>query len=217
MGYETACVLTLDGRRYRGTARLEQKDLAFRGEVRLDIPFSQIVELQARDGSLVFGFAGRRAAFEIGPAADKWAGRIANPPSRIDKLGVKAGMRVLVVGVDDPSLARDLDARGVSRVEGRAADLDAVFFGARSAVDLRRLPQMVSRLRPNGAIWVIRAKGRAAPVSEAESMAAGKRAGLVDVKVVSFSETHSAEKYVIPLAKRAAAKGGPAPRRTRTG
>ena len=33
-------------------------------------------------------------------------------------------------------------------------------------------------------------------------MAAGKRAGLVDVKVVSYSDTHSAEKYVIPVANR---------------
>ncbi len=33
-------------------------------------------------------------------------------------------------------------------------------------------------------------------------MAAGKRAGLVDVKVVSFSDTHTAEKFVIPVAKR---------------
>jgi len=33
-------------------------------------------------------------------------------------------------------------------------------------------------------------------------MAAGKHAGLVDVKVVSFSDTHTAEKFVIPVAKR---------------
>jgi len=33
-------------------------------------------------------------------------------------------------------------------------------------------------------------------------MSAGKRAGLVDVKVVSFSETHTAEKFVVPVAKR---------------
>jgi hypothetical protein len=33
-------------------------------------------------------------------------------------------------------------------------------------------------------------------------MRAGKRAGLVDIKVVSFSATHSAEKYVIPRADR---------------
>jgi hypothetical protein len=33
-------------------------------------------------------------------------------------------------------------------------------------------------------------------------MAAGKAAGLVDVKVVSFSDTHSANKFVIPKDKR---------------
>ena len=31
-------------------------------------------------------------------------------------------------------------------------------------------------------------------------MAAGKAAGLVDVKVVGFSPTHTAEKFVIPVA-----------------
>jgi hypothetical protein len=33
-------------------------------------------------------------------------------------------------------------------------------------------------------------------------MEAGHAAGLVDVKVVAFSETHTAEKFVIPVAKR---------------
>jgi hypothetical protein len=33
-------------------------------------------------------------------------------------------------------------------------------------------------------------------------MAAGKAAGLVDVKVVRFSETHTAEKFVIPKSRR---------------
>jgi hypothetical protein len=35
-------------------------------------------------------------------------------------------------------------------------------------------------------------------------MRAGQTAGLVDVKVVSFSDTLTAEKFVIPVAKRAA-------------
>jgi hypothetical protein len=33
-------------------------------------------------------------------------------------------------------------------------------------------------------------------------MTAGRAAGLVDTKVVRFSETHTAEKFVIPRAKR---------------
>jgi hypothetical protein len=33
-------------------------------------------------------------------------------------------------------------------------------------------------------------------------MDAGKAAGLVDTKVVSLSEAHTAEKYVIPVSRR---------------
>jgi hypothetical protein len=33
-------------------------------------------------------------------------------------------------------------------------------------------------------------------------MRAGKAAGLVDVKVVRFSEVHTAQKFVIPVANR---------------
>jgi hypothetical protein len=51
-------------------------------------------------------------------------------------------------------------------------------------------------------VWVIRPKGRP-DISERAVMAAGKAAGLVDVKVVSFSPTHTAEKFVIPVKARA--------------
>jgi hypothetical protein len=50
----------------------------------------------------------------------------------------------------------------------------------------------------HGAIWIIRPKGRP-EISERATMAAGKAAGLVDVKVVGFSPTHTAEKFVIPV------------------
>ena len=56
-------------------------------------------------------------------------------------------------------------------------------------------------LKRDGAIWVIRPKGHA-DISERDVMKAGKTAGLVDVKVVRFSETHTAEKFVIPVARR---------------
>ena len=77
-----------------------------------------------------------------------------------------------------------------------------IFFAAEAPADLARLPALAARIQPAGAIWLVRAKGAGAPIAEAESMAAAKRAGLVDVKVVSYSSTHSAEKYVIPVARR---------------
>jgi hypothetical protein len=41
-------------------------------------------------------------------------------------------------------------------------------------------------------------------ISERGVMAAGKAAGPVDIKVVAFSATHTAEKFVIPARDRRA-------------
>jgi hypothetical protein len=82
-----------------------------------------------------------------------------------------------------------------------AADSDAIFFGATDVSQLQRLAKVKTLMKPNGAVWVIRPKGRP-EISEGAVRAAGRAAGLVDVKVVSFSDTHTAEKFVIPLSKR---------------
>ena len=80
--------------------------------------------------------------------------------------------------------------------------VDMVFLAVDKPADLARLSELASVIVPAGAIWVIRRKGKQATVTEAESMAAGKAAGLVDTKVVGLSETHTAERYVIPVARR---------------
>ena len=119
-------------------------------------------------------------------------------------------MRIALVGMDDETLVEDIGAKGaVLETSARSKGLDMIFFAANAPRDLARLAAIAGRLEPAGAIWLIRAKGRGAPISERESMAAGKQAGLVDVKVVSYSDTHSAEKYVIPVARRRAARPRP--------
>lgn len=210
MGYDATCTLTFDGRSDRGVARLEQKDLIFRPSTRsgranrLAIPLQDITEARAERGTLHVRFGARRAAFEIGEAAEKWAKRIANPPSRLEKLGIKPGMRVALIGVSDEGFERELAACGadVSKVApaGRGV-VEAVFYGAHKRGDLARLEALARTIVPSGAVWVLRPKGRP-EITEADTMAAGKDAGLVDVKVVSFSDTHSAEKYMIPRRSR---------------
>ena len=217
MGYDAEGTLTFEGHRYRGTARLEHKDLTFRGDTRLTIPLSDIVEVHARAGTLFLAFGERRAVLTIGSEAEKWARRIAHPPTRVEKLGVKNGMRVAVLRVPDAALRQEIESRGALLSGARSKDLDLIFFGVRTSSDLLRLGALRSRLKPSGAIWVIRGKGKGSAISEAASMAAGKRAGLVDVKVVSFSETQSAEKYVIPVAKRAGSAHSSFPRPGRRG
>ena len=66
---------------------------------------------------------------------------------------------------------------------------------------MRELPLLQRRLTKAGALWVIRPKGHPA-ISEDDVLQGGRAAGLVDVKVVRFSETHTAGKFVRRKAER---------------
>jgi hypothetical protein len=205
MGYDATCTIRIDGETGRGTAWLEHKELVFRGPFRLVIPLTDITSATAKDGWLRVRFGKRVAELEIGVVAAKWANRITNPPSRLEKLGVKPHMKILIIGLQDPAFEAELSARGatVVRRASSSAPPDLIFFLVDQRQALDRLGSLARHIKRDGAVWVLRPKGKSG-IAESETMAAGKRAGLVDVKVVSFSDVLSAEKYVIPIAKRGA-------------
>ena len=121
----------------------------------------------------------------------------------LDKLGVKAGTRVAVVGIDDGSFMRLLRERTADIVQGKPRQaVDIVFLAANTHRDLRRLKTLKSWIEPNGAIWVVRPKGGRGSVREMDVMGAGLAAGLVDNKIASFSELYAAMRLVVPLARR---------------
>jgi hypothetical protein len=68
--------------------------------------------------------------------------------------------------------------------------------------DLVRLGELREAIKPAGGIWVVSPKGKGAVLKDVEVMAAAREAGLVDNKVVSFSDTHTALRLVIPKALR---------------
>ena len=202
MGAEAKCTATISGKKAVGKALLETDELIFRGEgVRLKIPYKSVSSIDVKDGVLHVAWLSGVASFELGASAVKWADRIRNPPTRIDKLDVKPGQLVLFVGNRDATLREEIETRGATVVARPIAPVDAVFVAANERSDLRRLATVQNFLKRDGAIWVIRPKGRP-NISENDVMSAGKNAGLVDVKVVRFSETHTAEKFVIPVSKR---------------
>jgi hypothetical protein len=124
------------------------------------------------------------------------------PRPLMDKLGVKPGMRVSVVGLDQPWLVKELEQRGAEVSVGRARKGSAlVLAGMTQPADLARLPALREAIEPDGAVWVIWPKGRKA-FREDDVRAAGPGARLVDVKVVSVSETLSGLKMVVPVALR---------------
>jgi len=202
MGAEARCTATISGKKAVGKALLETDELIFRGDdVRLTIPYKSVSSIDVKDGVLHVAWLSGVASFELGPSAVKWADRIRNPPSRIDKLDVKPGQLVLFVGIRDATLREEIETRGATVVARPIAPVDAVFVAANERDDLRRLATVQTFLKRDGAIWVIRPKG-SPNISENDVMSAGKNVGLVDVKVVRFSETHTAEKFVIPVSKR---------------
>lgn len=120
----------------------------------------------------------------------------------IDKLGVKPGQRVAVLGVESAEFLTDLAARVPEYSRGkRIANADLVFFSAESRADLKRLKSLCRSIQKTGAIWVVYPKGQQ-HIREVDVINAGKGAGLTDNKVCSFSQTHTALRFVIPVTKR---------------
>jgi hypothetical protein len=183
-----------------GKALLETDYLLFRGEERLRVAFKDLTGVEAGDGVLKLDFAGGPAEFELGRAAEKWAEKILHPPSRLDKLGVKPGLRVRLAGEFEDPFLQELADRQAELLEGRAK-ADLVFFAAVRAADLKRVAALASGMLPDGALWVVYPKGVTA-IREIEVLNAGREAGLKDIKVASFSATHTALKFVVPLAAR---------------
>jgi hypothetical protein len=124
--------------------------------------------------------------------------------SRVEKLGIKAGADVLLLGIDaDAGFVKELTAAGARLRTTGKAQADMIFAVFRHRDDLRRLPPLRARIKADGVLWTLRPKG-SKDLTEREMMRAGQDAGLVDVKVVSFSDVLTAEKFVVPLARRSA-------------
>ncbi len=202
MGQEMRCNATIEGKSTHGRALLETDDLVFRGDVRLSIAYRDITSLSAVEGILSVGYAGTTAAFELGAYAEQWADRIRHPKSVIDKLGVKEGQVVALVDIEDADFRARIADRGVTvRDHEPGPGCDLIFLGVETIESLRKLPTLIASLGTGGAIWAIRRKGHTR-VTERAVMTTGRAAGLVDTKVVRFSETHTAEKFVLPRPKK---------------
>jgi dipeptidyl aminopeptidase/acylaminoacyl peptidase len=209
MGAEARCQLRLDGRSHEGKVLLETDELRFRGDglanqrgLRLTIPFASIRNVSDTDGALRVNYAGGDATFVLGEKAAAWAERIRSPKSLIDKLDVKPEHTVSVVALRDDEFMRALNARAARVVVGRfAPQSNIVFLGADDQAALARIANAATVITRDGAIWVVHPKGADA-LRDTDIFAEAKRLGLTYTKVARFSATYTAEKLVIPKAKR---------------
>lgn len=203
MGAEARTTLSLGRQTFAGTAHLESSELSFLGETRVKIPLASISSVDVRKGSLHITHAEGVAIFSLGDVVSgRWAEKIRSPRTLAEKLGVKKGMQVAVVGVEDETLLADLVARGATLTHGEVpTGTQLVLWRVARASFLCKLAGMTGKIARDGAIWVIHPRGDAS-IADTVIFAAGRAAGLTATKVVRFSETDTAEKLVIPRSQR---------------
>jgi hypothetical protein len=201
VGNEVKCTAWLGKQESEGKALLETSEILFRGDFRLKIPFSTIKSAKAADGELRLQTAQGLAVFRLGAAAEKWRDQILHPKSRIEKLGVKPDAKVSLHGDFDAGFLTEIGKLTKSVSNSKiAADAEWIFFAADLKEDLGALPKMSKSMKGAAALWIVYPKGQK-HITENDVLAAGRKAGLQDVKVVGFSATHTALKFVIPLSK----------------
>jgi hypothetical protein len=189
MGRELPCNVRYGGQTHAGKALLETSELLFRGDrggLRLRIDFSKVRHVKAANGLLEVCFGEESAVFELGDPAALWAERMLHPPTRLDKLGLRAGTRWRWLGPPDDDFKREAAAHGAVQVAD-AAELTFIRAEDRSALDL-----LAGCEAP---LWVVYPRG-VKTIREADVLTAGRAVGLADVKVARWSDTHTALKFV---------------------
>jgi hypothetical protein len=206
MGNEASCTAHFGKKKLTGKALLETSEILFRpvdGSPRLRIPFSTIKSAKAVDGELRLQSADGSAIFDLGATAEKWCQKILHPKTRPEKLGLKPGMNVALMGDFDQDFAKELRAITQNIQDTKIdATSELIFLSVGSTKSLATgIDKAARTIRGATALWIVYPKGKK-EITENDVLSAGRKAGLKDVKVVGFSATHTALKFVVPLERR---------------
>jgi hypothetical protein len=104
----------------------------------------------------------------------------------------------MVVGKFEPDFLADL---ANSHVETAGQSADLIFLAAEGKSRLSQVRKLARMLNRDGALWIVYPRG-VDRIREIDVIKAGRDADLKDVKVASFSLTHTALKFVIPVIHR---------------
>jgi len=204
VGNEANCAASLGKQKARGRALLETSVLIFRGDggLRLKIPLSSVKSATAVKGELRLEVPEGLAVFALGAKAEKWCEKILHPKTRSEKLGVKVDELVCVLGNFDDEFLAELGSCTGTVSSGKVVGApDWIFLAVNSAKELAQVAKLARNLKDRAALWIVYPKGQK-QITEGDVLAAGRKTGLKDVKVVGFSPTHTALKFVLPVEKR---------------
>ncbi|HXH60229.1 MAG TPA: hypothetical protein VNI20_02600 [Fimbriimonadaceae bacterium] len=195
MGLEAKCTARYKGKESEGRAHCGDGEVSFRGAFGLTWKWVDLAGTRAKDGVLVLKRKEETAQLDLGDRAEEWLYAIKNPKNRLDKLGVKPGLRYAANGEFDDLFADELLARAG---KPSRTNLDIVFVRLDAKKDLPKIGKAREQIVQDGMVWAVWPKGRK-EFREDDVRDFALANGLVDVKVASFSDTLSALKLVIPV------------------
>jgi hypothetical protein len=108
MGQEVPCSVRCGDEHGTGKAFLETNEIIFRGDLRLKIPLAGLKSVVACDGELHLRWKDGSAILKLGKYADKWAHKILNPKSTLEKLGVKPGLMISAIRMNAAQFLKEL-------------------------------------------------------------------------------------------------------------
>jgi hypothetical protein len=205
MGQEVVCTARIGNRKASGKALLETAEVIFRpadGARSVKIPFASIKSATAAEGELRLQTPDGPAVFVLGPAAEKWREKILHPKTRAEKLGVKPAMNVSLLGAFDVEFLQELRGATKNLHEDKLdAGSELIFLSVAAKKDLLTVAKLARSVKGAVGLWIVYPKGKR-ELNENDIIAAGRKAGLKDVKVVGFSPSQTSLKFVVPLDKR---------------
>ena len=203
MGKEVEGALRIGKERHQGKILLETSEILLRGKsYRLKITFAEIKEVKVTGGDLKIVTTDGDRIFEVGDHAEKWREKILRPKSRAEKLGVKSGTSVRLAGNFEPDFLKELKSSKAEVLgNGTSGPAQLTLAEVNDAGTLSSFGKLGKKLKAAEVLWAVYPKGKK-EITENDVIGAGRKAGLKDVKVVGFSPTHTALKFVLPLDKR---------------
>lgn len=192
MGREAAAQAMVDGARFAVRLHLDGAALDVRGGVRRHIPREQISSVVVDGGHVVVATAEGDVVLDLGDEAAAWARALTTPPpSLTDKLGVRPGTAVWLVGDAPAEIVGAVGSCARASADGAAL----VVVTVASIDDLGRLPSLLDEHDVRVPVWVVHGKGSAAAPGAGAVREVLRAAGYRDTKVTAVSDSASATRY----------------------
>jgi hypothetical protein len=199
MGTVVQGTVTVGGQKVNCKADFASDHVTFSGGRRGEVPYAKVEVVGTARGVLKLRVDGALMEFPLGDKVERIAAKVRKPPTLMDKLGVKAGLSIAVVGVDAKGFLAELAKAAPDATRGEPGrPVDLLFLAVRGRDELGRIGEMVPHLKPDAGLWAVYPKGRR-DIRESDVLEAGRAAGLKDVKVARVSPELTALRFVRPL------------------